>query len=79
MLRNRTLHEASRIVVMGGHGAEILHSVHFQDDTVALEAYESLLSFEPSQGAEEVGAGEDVAGGHVGAGRSGPCPCGTMG
>jgi hypothetical protein len=39
MLRNRTLHEASRIVVMGGHGAEILHSVHFQDDTVALAVY----------------------------------------
>ena len=79
MLRNSELHEASRTPVIGDHGAEILHSVHMQDDTVALEAYESLSSIEPRPGADEVDAGEDVAGGLFVAGRSGPWPSGTWG
>jgi len=36
MLKNCNSHEASRIPVIGDRGAEILHSVHMQDDTVAL-------------------------------------------
>ena len=56
MLRDSELHEASRTPVIGDHGAEILHSIHMQDDTVALEAYESLSSIEPRPGADEVDA-----------------------